>query len=157
MSKFIKGQSGNPAGRTRGSKNARTLLIESLRNGLPELLEATRQAALGGDMTAMRFLLDRALPMSKQVNENVEMPELLRAETLTDKATAVLNAVAAGNLPPDVGSHMVTAITSTARVAELDALAARITHVEENLGLADRIRRARERAHLDLAKRETQP
>jgi len=153
VSKFSKGQSGNPAGRPQGSKNARTLLIESLGAGLPDLLEVTRQAALGGDMTAMRLLLDRALPMSKQVNDTVDLPGLLEAGSLTDKATAVLNAIASGDLPPDIGSSLVTAINSTARVAELDALANRISQVEEKIGLADRISRARARV---MAAREQQ-
>ena len=155
MPKFAKGQSGNAAGRPKGSKNARTLLIESLGAGLPDLLEVTRQAALGGDMTAMRLLLDRALPMTKQVNDTVDLPGLLEADSLTGKATAVLNAIASGELPPDIGSSLVTAINSTARVAELDALAARLSQVEEKMGLADRVNRARARVIAARTQQET--
>lgn len=146
MGRFKPGQSGNPAGRKPGTKTARTKLVEALADDLPGLLAATKEAALGGDMVAMRLLLERALPVNKQAGALLDLPAMQDATDLTGKATAVLDAIANGEVPPEVGAQLVTAITSAARVAELDALTARLDDMEERLGLADRMRKARERA-----------
>lgn len=151
MARFQPGQSGNPAGRKPGTKTARTKLVEALADDLPGLLEATKKAALEGDMVAMRLLLDRTLPVNKQSGALLDLPAMREATDLTGKAAAVLDAIAAGEVPPEVGAQLVTAITSAARVAELDALTARLDDMEERMGLADRIRKARERTAQEAA------
>src|SRR5687768_16932362 len=63
---FQKGQSGNPDGRPKGSRNATTLAVESLLDGEAEAL--TRKAvelAIAGDIAALRLCLDRVLPPRK--------------------------------------------------------------------------------------------
>ena len=53
---FIKGQSGNPAGRPRGSRNRATRAMQTLLDGEAQAL--TRKAvelALEGDTTALRL------------------------------------------------------------------------------------------------------
>lgn len=147
MARFQKGQSGNPAGRKPGTKTARTKLVEALDADLPDLLDATKQKALEGDMVAMRLLLERALPVRRQACEPIDLPAMKSATNLTEKAGAVLDAIASGEIPPDVGAQLMTAISTTARVAELDALTDRIREVEERLGLAERMRAARLRVH----------
>src|SRR5580704_7690649 len=57
---FPKGQSGNPAGRKRGSKNKSTLAAQILLEGEAEAL--TRKAvevAMGGNALALKLCLDR--------------------------------------------------------------------------------------------------
>lgn len=66
---FVKGQSGNPAGRVKGTKNritlARLMLEENLRATLsgagPKLLRKAIKMALKGDEKIMRALLDKML------------------------------------------------------------------------------------------------
>jgi hypothetical protein len=58
--KFKPGESGNPDGRPRGSRNATTLALEALFDGEAEAL--TRKAielAKTGDIPALRICLDR--------------------------------------------------------------------------------------------------
>ena len=62
MTKFAKGQSGNPAGRPKGSKNKSTRFMELLEDDLPDLIAVLREKALDGDMNAMRLLLERLVP-----------------------------------------------------------------------------------------------
>ncbi len=60
---FQPGQSGNPAGGRRGSRNKATLAAATLLDG--EALGLTRravEAALAGDMLAMKLCLERVLP-----------------------------------------------------------------------------------------------
>jgi hypothetical protein len=59
---FPKGQSGNPAGRPRGSSNRATRAAEMLLDG--EATALTRKAvelALAGDQAALRLCLDRTV------------------------------------------------------------------------------------------------
>lgn len=70
---FVKGHSGNPAGRTRGIRNKitleRLLLEDSLRQVLatksPALLEKAIDMALEGNDRVMRALLDKVLATPK--------------------------------------------------------------------------------------------
>jgi len=72
--KFQPGQSGNPNGRPKGSRNVATLALESLLDGEAEAL--TRKAvelALTGDIAALRLCLDRILPPRKDRSVSFEM------------------------------------------------------------------------------------
>ena len=90
MAKFKRGQSGNPAGKPRGARSRFTKMREKLEADLPCLLDATKQAALDGDMTAMRLLLERTLPPQKATAATVNIPALEKASGLTEKADVVL-------------------------------------------------------------------
>ena len=67
--RFVKGVSGNPAGRAKGTKNKitleRLLLEEKLREALtiegPKLLRRAVRSALAGNDRVMRVLLDKML------------------------------------------------------------------------------------------------
>jgi len=58
---FEKGQSGNPSGRPKGSKDNRTELRELLMPHAPELIEKLVAQALEGDMAAMKLCIDRLI------------------------------------------------------------------------------------------------
>ncbi|WP_346658170.1 DUF5681 domain-containing protein [Bradyrhizobium sp. 138] len=65
--RFQPGQSGNPRGRPRGSRNRTTLAVEALLEGEAEAL--TRKAielATGGDIQALRICLDRLCPPRRE-------------------------------------------------------------------------------------------
>ena len=75
VTKFVKGQSGNPAGRPVGSKNKCTQFRELLENDLPALVSVLRDKALEGDMHAMRLLLERLVPKVQVVDMNLQPNE----------------------------------------------------------------------------------
>lgn len=131
--RFKPGQSGNPGGRPKGKPDRRTALLQGLEDDLPELLNALKAAALAGDTQALRILLDRVLPVRKATTEPVELPELAEAGTLPEKVEAVLSAIAAGQLPPDVGALLVNAIGTAARVEEVAELRERLEALERAL------------------------
>lgn len=126
------GESGNPQGRPKGSINAATRLRQMI--DTTQILKRLQEAALGGDVQAARTLLERALPVYRASAAPVELPGLADAAALTDKAQAVLAAIAEGTIPPDLGAQLVTAIGTVARVAEVDELARRIAALEETHG-----------------------
>ena len=74
------GQSLNPAGRKKGSKNRLTLYREAvlmkqekkLLKNLPEILDVVIKKAKEGDMTATKLFLDRVIAAKKVAEENDE-------------------------------------------------------------------------------------
>ena len=78
--RFKKGESGNPAGRRKGSKNRKTMIAELLLQGEADNL--TRKAvelALGGSESALRLCLDRLIAPRRERTVNFELPPLKEA------------------------------------------------------------------------------
>lgn len=76
MSKFTKGQSGNPSGRPKGACGRHTAFRELVGDSLDELAAVLISKALDGDMAAMRLLLERAVPkVQSEMNSGlVDLP-----------------------------------------------------------------------------------
>src|ERR1700737_1758408 len=125
---FQPGQSGNPNGKPKGTRNAATLALESLLDGEAEAL--TRKAvelALAGDIAALRLCLDRILPPRKERPVSFEMPTINTAEDAKAASAALLAAVAAGSLTPSEAAEIgklvdayVKAIETTEVLMRLD-------------------------------------
>jgi hypothetical protein len=94
---FQKGQSGNPLGRPKGSRNRTTLAIEAMMEGEGEAIaRKVIQQALAGDAASQRACLERIAPPSR---ERVVEFELRPIETAADAFGAsqdVLDALTAG-------------------------------------------------------------
>jgi hypothetical protein len=123
------GVSGNPKGRPPGIPNPSTKLRQMI--DAEAIVKRLEEAALAGDVAAARTLLERALPLYRVAAAPVDLPELESAEDLTAKAHAVLDAVAKGRVPPDLGAQLVSAIGNVARVAEVDELLRRVDALEK--------------------------
>lgn len=63
---FKKGTSGNPAGRKPGQTPG-AQIRKAIEERKDEIVQAVIQAAVGGDMTACKMLLDRITPPLKPV------------------------------------------------------------------------------------------
>ena len=124
--RFLPGRSGNPKGRTPEIGKVRELL-EPRRE---ELVQKAVDLALDGDGVALRLCVDRLAPQPKATAEPVTVPGLREAETLTEKAGAIVDAIGAGAIPPDVGASLLGALGTVARITELDELAARVAALE---------------------------
>jgi Family of unknown function (DUF5681) len=72
---FQKGQSGNPAGRPRGSRNKTTVLMQNLLEGEAEAIgRKAIEMAKGGDMAAIRVCMDRLAPARRGAAISCELP-----------------------------------------------------------------------------------
>ena len=123
-----KGQSGNPAGRPKGSGDVAKLRA-AIAGRVPEILDKLMMQALAGDTSAARLLLERSIAPLKAAEQlqALNLPD----GSLTDHGRAVLASVAAGELAPGQGAALLGAIGQLARVSEVDELAARVAALEE--------------------------
>lgn len=120
MAKFIKGQSGNPAGRPRGIVDQRKLRA-AIATDIPDIIQALVKKARDGDTGAARLLLDRCLPPLKATEQPVAIK--LPAGEPAEQARSILEQIATGKVTPDEGLTLLTAIS---RVAEIESAGAEI-------------------------------
>lgn len=117
MGKFQPGQSGNPAGRKKGSVNRQlAMLREAAEKVLPLLVER----ALAGDFDAQRMIMDRALPRLKPMTP--PEPFTLPDGDLLVQIQTVLRQVADGELSPTAAAEVVGMVATAAKVEEIDQL-----------------------------------
>lgn len=126
MAKFKKGESGNPAGRPKGTGEV-AKLRQAIQDDLPAIIDAMVKQARQGDATAARLLVDKVIPNMRPEARPVVIPH---REGLAERATAILDAAAAGNLPPDVASQLVTAVGTLAKVMEISEIDERLKALE---------------------------
>lgn len=130
---FAKGTSGNPAGRTRGSKNTSTKLREKLEKELPSILRKLVAQAIEGDVGAAKLILDRALPPLRPEAASVKIPGV-QGSPLSERAGAILVAIAEGRIPPDIGASLLNAMASTVRIIKVGDLVRRLEALEVDRG-----------------------
>ena len=130
-SRWKKGESGNAAGKPKGSGRLQAIR-EHLADDVPEILAALSAMAKQGDPQAARLILERVLPPLKP--EECPTPIVLPDGTLTAQGRAVLAAVAAGSLAPMQGAALLGAIGTLGRIVEIDELATRIEKLEAQHG-----------------------
>src|SRR5205814_8249361 len=89
-------QPGNP-GRPPGARHKATLAAEALLDGEAEgLTRKAVEAALGGDMAALRLCLDRIVPPRRERPVNFQIPPLKSSEDAEVAMAAINDEVAAG-------------------------------------------------------------
>src|SRR5258708_33048498 len=104
---FQPGQSGNPKGRPRGSRNATTLALEALLDGEAESL--TRKAielAKAGDMQALKLCMDRIAPPRKDSPVSFALQPMKASGDAVAAMAALVDAVAAGGAAAVEGGGM---------------------------------------------------
>ena len=99
--RFVKGQSGNPAGKPRGTRHRATRAVQRLLEGEAEAVgRKAVEAALRGDMTAIRLVLDRIAPPPRDRTVVLDLPDVSGPQDLPVAMSALLRAVCAGIITP---------------------------------------------------------
>jgi hypothetical protein len=128
---FQPGQSGNPKGKPRGTRNATSLALEALLEGEGE--ELTRKAiemAKAGDMTAMRLCMDRIYPPRKDRRVSFDLPAVSSVTDVKDAAAAILKAVAEGDLTPLEAADVVKVLQTYTSILETTEFEERLAKIE---------------------------
>ncbi len=121
---------GNP-GKPKGTRHRATRAAEALLDGEAEAV--TRRAielALAGDPTALRLCLERIAPPRRDAPVAFDLPPMDSAADAARAAGAVLEAVAAGELTPSEGAHVMQLVETYTRTLETSDLEARIAALE---------------------------
>ncbi len=146
--RFRKGQSGNPAGKPRGTRNATTLALENLLDGqATALTQKAIDLAMNGDMTALRLCMDRILPPRKDRPVTFTLPPIVSAQDAAKTVSAVLAAVASGELTPADAGEISKLIEAYVKAFETAELAERLDRCRKDdkpmiaRNMADRIRK----------------
>ena len=129
---FKKGQSGNPAGRPRGSSCRATILLERmLADDGADVVKAVIAAAKGGDMQAAKMIIDRLVPTPRGRRVLIDLPVIKTAEDVLEALTATVTAMGDGELAPDEAATVAGVIEVKRRAIETVDLERRITAIEE--------------------------
>lgn len=121
---------GNP-GKPKGTRHKATRAALALLEGEADALTRRAiQAALDGDMTALRLCIERIAPPRKDVPVQFELPGMHMARDAAQAAGAVLTAVADGELTPAEGAHVMALVETYRRTLETTDLEARVLALE---------------------------
>jgi hypothetical protein len=126
---FVKGQSGNPAGRKPRSP-AEKALRSRIGKVAPEIIDRMTEQAMGGDTAAAKLLLERCLPALRPVDRPVTLPPGI---DLNGAPMAVLSALVAGDLTPDQAAKIGAALAGLAKVIEASEVIRRLESIEARL------------------------
>ena len=129
---FRKGESGNPSGKLKGTRNQATMLAERLLDGEAEAMVRTViEKAKEGDMIALRLCLDRIVPPRRDRPVHCTIPELNSAEDASKAMAAIAAAVSRGELTPTEAAELSRTIETFVRALETTEIERRLKVLEE--------------------------
>ena len=130
-SKFQKGQSGNPKGKIKGTKNKATLIAEMLLEGeLEEICQRLIQEAKSGNMQAIKLVIDRLLPQRRNYPMSIELPQLNNASQALQAMALITMEVSNGNLSVKEGESLARMIDIYVRALEAHDYEMRLNKIE---------------------------
>ena len=125
-SKFTPGKSGNPKGRPK-NQTATILLRKAIVDAMPEIIQGLIDAAKQGDVGAATVLLNRCVPALKAEAQTINLPI---KPALVEQGAAIVKATMSGNIAPDVGAALITALSNQSRIIEINELTKRLEILE---------------------------
>jgi hypothetical protein len=84
-SRFTKGKSGNPAGRPKGSRNIRTLIMEAARNQVSVTIAGTRRRISAAQATALQLALKAARGNQRAIITFLDRIDQIETEAVAAK------------------------------------------------------------------------
>jgi len=132
---FTPGQSGNPKGRPKGSRNAVTLLAEALLNDEAEaIIRKVVDKALEGDSAAMRLAIERMIPAKRQRTITVDFEgEINTAADAARASSAIVSACVRGEISWEEATQISSLIESHLRILTAVEVETRLAALERGV------------------------
>ena len=128
---FEKGQSGNPAGRPKGSRSRAALALEAIMDDDAEAItRKVIELAMDGDGPALRMCMDRIMPVRRDRHVPFDLPPIDTAADAVKAGTALLGAVAAGDLTPSEAAELGKLVDTVVRSIEVTDVQERLARLE---------------------------
>jgi hypothetical protein len=118
-------------GRPQGARGRLAVLLEGIIEGQAEAI--TRQVvdlAAGGDMAALRLCLQRLVPSRRDPHVEFDLPEVETIEDAERASSAILAAVAQGDLTPGEGEAMMRLLVAHRSIVESGDIERRLAALE---------------------------
>lgn len=132
---WAKGQSGNPRGKPKGAWSRRTVgasLAQVLARKGKGVLKKAIEVALAGDVSAMRLILERALPRERIVV--LPLPKIRDAQSAMEALAVVMDSAAEGTITPAEASNLSSLARAYVELSELHEVKQRLADIEAKLG-----------------------
>ena len=126
----MKGGARQGAGRKKGSGQAAHYRA-MLEPYAEELIQQVVDLAKDGDMPALKICLDRLCAPLRPTDRLITIEGMADASGLSGKGELILANVANGEISPSEAQHLMTAISSQARIIEVDELERRVAELEQ--------------------------
>jgi hypothetical protein len=97
---------------------------------MPDILNKLIELAKGGDVQAIKLVLERVCPALKPQAVPINLPFM---ESLADQGSEIIKATMSGKIPPDIGSQLITALSNQGKLIELQEMAERLQRIEKQL------------------------
>lgn len=130
--RFTKGQSANPVGKPKGTKNRRTILAEKLLASIdvPGILARMEKDALKGDKAAARLILERTIPLRRGCPIAIKLPEIHTAADCVAAMSVVMAKLASGTVSTIEASELANVIDAARKAIELNDVERRLAELE---------------------------
>lgn len=129
---FAPGQSGNPAGKAKGTRHHATRAVLAMLDGEADTLTRTAiDLALAGDTVALRLCLERIAPPVKDKPIAVDLPALTSAEDASKAMAAIVGAMADGTITPSEAAAVAGVVETYRRTVETADIERRLAVLEE--------------------------
>jgi hypothetical protein len=128
---FVKGQSGNPAGKPPGCRNHASRVAEALLDGEVQALTRTAlDRALDGNVAALRLCFERLVAPRRTRPVQLDLPPIEGPADVAAAMAAITSAVAGGVLTPSEGAEVAKVVDTYIRAIEASDFDRRLKALE---------------------------
>lgn len=128
--RFRPGESGNPAGRPKGSRNRASRLAAELLDGDAEaIVRRVISLAKEGNAIALKLCIERLVPRAGRTVE-IDLPTMQKAGDIAAAVQAVIEAAARGDLTIEEAERFMVLLEVQRRALETEDLAVRVEALE---------------------------
>jgi len=134
---FLKGQSGNPAGRVSGTRNRATMIMEQLFDGASsDVSKEALAQAMNGDGATLRLIVRSVIGPRRHRASSFAMPLLQGAADVAPAIAAIAAAAAEGAISTTEASEMSQVVERYTRALAADEIESRLQRLESACGIA---------------------